>query len=137
MAGLLLFNITDPDRLNKIQITALRMGLEIRCVKKEEYALPLGFLAGTDGFTDEEQDDRESFEEEMLIMCGLTGSEMNELIDTLRRKNVSIALKAVLTETNSKWSSTRLYRELSAERAAFKAMAAMQPPKHGMHRKKK
>ncbi|MDO4981932.1 MAG: DUF3783 domain-containing protein [Eubacteriales bacterium] len=69
------------------------------------------------------------------IMCGLSGSEMNALLDALRRQNINIPLKAVLTETNAKWSSARLYKELSAERAAFKAIAAKKAAGKGLHNK--
>ena len=71
----------------------------------------------------------------MLVMCGLSGSEMNALLDALRQQNVNIPLKAVLTETNAKWSLARLYKELSAERDMFKAMAAKKAAGKGLHNK--
>ena len=123
------------ERLDAVNITASRMGLTVKELTADEFGIVIGFLAGLDGFTDEKQDAQGSFDEEMLIMCGLSGGEMNALLNALRRENVNIPLKAVLTETNAKWSPARLYKELSAERDMFKAMAAKKAAGKGLHNK--
>ena len=134
MPVLLLCNI-GGERLDAVNITASRMGLTVKELTADEFGVVIGFPAGLEGFTDEKQAAQESFDEEMLIMCGLSGGEMNALLDALRRENVNIPLKAVLTETNAKWSSARLYKELSAERDMFKAIAAKKAVGKGLHNK--
>ena len=134
MPVLLLCNISG-ERLTAVNITASRMGLTVKELTADEFGSIIGFSAGLEGFSNEKQDAQESFDEEMLVMCGLSGSEMNALLDALRQQSINIPLKAVLTETNAKWSPARLYKELSAERDMFKAMAAKKAAGKSLHNK--
>ena len=43
--------------------------------------------------------------------------------DYLRQNRCTVALKAVLTQTNAGWSSQRLHRELAAEHEAMRNAA--------------
>ena len=44
---------------------------------------------------------------------------MDKLLLALRRDQVTIDYKAVLTPTNRKWNVMRLYLEMQAEKAAY------------------
>ena len=61
--------------------------------------------------------------EPMLVLCGLTGAQLDKLLPALRKLGAGGCLKAVLTPTNAGWSLQALYEELCKERAQF------QPPK--------
>ena len=130
---LLLYNFNIKEKLSEIKASAFKSEITLVYVDKESYSLTVGYEAGIDGFKREASDEGSDFDEEMLIMCGLSGGEMNALLDALRRENVNIPLKAVLTETNAKWSSARLYKELSAERDMFKAMSMKKAVGKGLH----
>ena len=128
MARLLLYNIKDADRLMKIRIAALRAGLEAVEVAEENFAHPIGYLLGYEGFAPAEGTER--FTEEMLVMEQLS----SPLLDALRTQGTPVALKAVVTEQNSGWSSAALCRELKREHEAMRAYA---PKKHIHQHKKK
>ena len=55
-------------------------------------------------------------EEEILVMKNFSGKRIEELLFLLRKAGVSkIELKAIVTESNSKWTFYELYREIKEE----------------------
>jgi len=65
--------------------------------------------------------------DEMLVMKNFTSRRIDELLINLRKAGVpKIALKAIITEENSKWTFYRLYEELKEEHAAMSGQAAGQ-----------
>lgn len=120
MKGVLLYNI-PKDKLKRIRVLLVRMGLEGRTVKPEEYSLPVGALAGQTEPAAPLVPEAEAlgFTDEMLVLCGLSSPQLSAFLDALRQNRCGVALKAVLTETNAAWSSLALHRELLAERAAL------------------
>ena len=125
MKGLLLYNIS-ADKLKKIRVILLRLGLQGRVVTPEEFMLPVGQLAGLDGLSPAEtaqEGAEEAFREEMLVMCDLPSAVFSAFLNALRQNRCTVALKAVLTQTNAGWSSARLHRELAAEHEAMRNAA--------------
>lgn len=125
MKGVLLYNIS-ADKLKKIRVILLRLGLQGRVVTPEEFMLPVGQLAGIEGLSPAEtaqEDEGEAFREEMLVMCDLPSAVFSAFLNALRQNRCTVALKAVLTQTNAGWSSARLHRELAAEHEAMKQAA--------------
>ena len=57
--------------------------------------------------------------ESLIVFCDFTEKKMDKLLLALRRDQVSIDYKAVLTPTNRKWNVMRLYLEMQAEKAAY------------------
>lgn len=49
----LLYNFTDSKRKMKVQQALMPLGFRLRAVKKEEYGLPVGVLAGVKGLEEE------------------------------------------------------------------------------------
>ena len=49
----LLYNFTDSKRKIKVQQALMPLGFRLRAVKKEEYGLPVGVLAGVKGLEEE------------------------------------------------------------------------------------
>ena len=124
MKGVLLYNIS-ADKLKKIRVI-LQPQPQGLVVTEEEFALPVGQLAGVDGLSPAEkaqEDAEEAFREEMLVMCDLPSPVFSAFLNALRQNRCPVALKAVLTETNAGWSSVRLHRELAAEHEAMKQAA--------------
>lgn len=56
-----------------------------------------------------------------LILHGLADAQLDTLLARLREKEISIPLKAVVTDTNRQWPLGALLQELCEERAAFEA----------------
>lgn len=122
MAEVYLYNLSNTEKFSRVKFALLKQGLRFREIPPEEYAHPLGYLAGMEGFSPAEED-AVPFSEEMLVMNGLSSRQLNELLNALRRARAPIALKAVLTEHNVHWSSEKLCRELRAEHEAMTAKA--------------
>ena len=134
MTNVLLYNI-GRDKLKKIQFILFKLGLRGREVSPAEYARPIGDLAGLEGFDTAETDAGEPFAGEMLVLCGLSTAQFGAFLNALRQNRCTVALKAVLTETNAVWDSRRLHRELSAEHEALQKVKPKDAEKKSAHSK--
>lgn len=121
MGNALLYNISDPGKRMKIKLCLYKLGIGCIDVAPEDFGRPVGQLLGLE--TAASGEDAEPFSEEMLVMHALSSRQFSALLDALRRERVPVALKAVVTETNQTWSSSRLHRELAAEHAAMRRKA--------------
>ena len=110
-----------PARAGVLRRALARFGISVREVEREEYLLPLGYLAGVKGSLPLGGTyDGEPLPEEMLVFCYLTGEELDKALLAMRKASLAgIACKAVLTETNSGWNCLQLYRELRREHEAM------------------
>ena len=145
MAGALLYNVKDAARLQKIRFALFKLGISGRTVAPEELSPPVGYLCGLDGFSPAEESAAGSFSDEMLVLCGLTGAQLDALLSSCRRGNfikngvqtsrVLIPLKAVVTEDNAAWSSIKLHDELFREHEAMKSVRAKDAKNRSPHRK--
>ncbi len=117
----LLYNLTDPAKLQVLRLALLRSGVRGRTVAPEEYGHPVGWLCGLEGFSPAGAADGSGFSDEMLVLCGLSGAQLDAFLNTLRLGHAGIALKAVVTEHNAAWSSLRLHDELRQEHEAMGA----------------
>ena len=136
MKGVLLYNL-PKEKLTKIRFVLLKLGLEGRVVSPEDYALPLGALAGIEGFpvtSEAAEASQESFSVEMLVMCNLSSQQFSAFLNALRQNRCTVALKAVLTETNAAWDSFRLHRELLAEHEALQKAKPKDAHKKSTHK---
>lgn len=115
----LVYNMEGGNKGRMVKLICMQMGIRIKTVDKSQYMKPIGELAGLKEITGQGQDESyegEGFTDEMLIMCGLTGSRIDQLLDSFRRQKLErIALKAVLTEHNKTWNSIQLHDELCRE----------------------
>ena len=134
MTGVLLYNI-GKEKLPKIKFILFKLGLSAREVSPAEFDRPIGALAGLEGFDAAETDAGEPFAGEMLVLCGLSSAQFSAFLNALRQNRCTVALKAVLTETNAAWSAARLYRELAAEHAALQKVKPRDAAKKSAHRK--
>lgn len=111
-----------------------------RCEKK------IGYLAGLDGFEDEDMDpDRasvpgvgqqaspvpvkyptaggEGINEELLVLCGFTEDRLEQLLERLKKAGVpKSVMKAIVTEFNAHWTVYELYGHLVEERRQIEEM---------------
>ena len=119
MAVILAYNL-NPGEEAALEALCRRMDLRCRAVRPEEYALPVGALAGipvagtATGKTG-------AFSDPMLVICGLLAPQLDALLQGLREPGMPrAALKAVLTPSNVTWDSVRLHGELAREHAAMR-----------------
>ena len=120
MACALLYNLKDAARLQKVRFALFKFGVSGRVVAPEELSQPIGYLCDLEGFSPVEETVEGGFSDEMLVLCGLSGPQLDALLSSLRRSRVVVALKAVVTEDNAAWSSLQLHDELRQEHEAMK-----------------
>lgn len=60
--------------------------------------------------------------ESLMVMCDVTEKQMNRLLMELRRREIRIDYKAVLTDTNRNWNVRQMYLEMARERAMYLQM---------------
>lgn len=59
------------------------------------------------------------YSESLLLINGLSDKRLDKLLFELRRAEVAVDYKAVLTMSNSSWTLERLFSELRKEKAAY------------------
>lgn len=119
--SVLLYNFTDKERADKVKFIFVLMGIKIRSVRKEDYLQPVGALSGVaDISRTDTVYDGEGFDGEMLVICGLTDPQMDQMLAYFRREGIRIPLKAALTPTNMHWNSLELHDELVREHEAVR-----------------
>ncbi len=114
---ILLYNIKDKKRALDIRRVLMPLKIRIKQIAETDFGQPIGYLADIDGFDAcENLSDDFSFDDEMMIMVGLSGFEIDQVIKGFHKKRIArIPLKAVLTEENQKWNSRKLYENLRDE----------------------
>lgn len=106
----------NDTRIARLKAVLVRMGIRIKNIFPDQTDQTIGYLAGLDGFGEQPAEECPVVEEEVLIMKNFSSRRIDELLMNLKRSGVSkIALKAVITDTNSKWSFYELYQELKKE----------------------
>ena len=102
------------------------LGIRVREVRRGEYALPIGALAGIPvaGIPAARASDAApvaAFDDEMLVMCHMLSNELDAFLQAMRDGGLPrIALKAVLTPANVVWNSVDLRDELAREHIAMR-----------------
>ena len=97
----------------------VRMGIRIRNISPQQVNQTVGMLAGVPEF--EEKADTvkaspsQSIPEEVLILHQFSEQRLDALLLALRKANVRIALKAIVTEQNCSWTFYQLYEEIRQE----------------------
>ncbi len=96
----------------------VRMGIRIKNIGPEQTNQKVGYLAGLEGFEEESAGPGESLPaipEEVMLLYGFSGDRLDALLKQLRKNKASVALKAILTQTNCGWSFYQLYEEIREE----------------------
>lgn len=125
---LLCFNI-PPQKAAKLRLICMRFAIRFQPVPPEDWGKTLGVLCGLEESAGEVA--CETFGEEMLVMALFPAGMAQQFLLALKRAKLPlVALKAVLTPTNSRWNPSQLYQELCREREALRqggATAHAQP----------
>ena len=106
------FNETQKSVLRR---TLVPLKVMIKTVPPADYLQPAGRLAGDKTLPEGPVYDGPELEQPLLLLSGVTGPRMNQLLSALFKAGVSIAYKAVLTPTNRTWTIPQLYAEISEE----------------------
>lgn len=109
-----LFYNLENEKGKKIKLLCLQQKLRVRVVEQGEYLKTLGDLISS---TDENSfpSEEAAFSDEMLVMIGFYGKQLDTFLQSLRRKKLFVSLKAIFTPDNATWSSVKLRNELEQE----------------------
>ena len=117
----LCYNI-QPEKLGRMRVLALRLGIRLRVVQPEEFALPVGVLAGVIA-PPETVSPVEAFSDEMIVMAHFRSGMLDAFLNGFRQSRIpSVKLKAMLTETNAAWTAPALYAAIKEEHEQMEAM---------------
>ena len=112
----------QPEKLGRLRVLALRLGIGVRVVEPEKFGLPVGALAGVME-PPETVEEAELFSDEMLVMAHFRPGMLDAFLNGFRQSRIpSVKLKAMLTETYAAWNGARLLREIRAEHEQMEAI---------------
>ena len=118
---ILCYNI-QPEKLGRMRVLCLRLGIRVRVAQPEEFALPIGVLAGVMD-APKNPEPAEPFDDEMLVMAHFKPGMLDAFLEGFRQNRIpSVALKAMVTQTNAAWPAHQLHQAIAEEHAQMKAL---------------
>lgn len=93
----------------------VRMGVRIKNVSSEAVGQTIGCLLGRKGFDARENSEALVLDEPVLVLDGFTDKRLEILLREMKKNDISIPYKAIVTETNLGWLFHQLYDELAQE----------------------
>ena len=112
VASVLMFNISDPEKVNLIRVLSIRLNFACRTVPPDRQGCLIRDLLDRGG---DSPVPGKPFYDEMLVMDGFSHPDLNFLLNELIRTGHTIRLKAVVTQTNEKWTAGMLHAQLLSE----------------------
>ncbi len=117
--AILLYDPVGSPWAGKLKQLCAVQGLRLRPVADADLGRPVGVLAAGMAPTGEVPS-VPPLPEPVLVLCNLTGAQLDRLLAGLRRLEVPRSvLKAVLTPHNALWTFAALYEELCRERLSM------------------
>ncbi|MGN1481467.1 DUF3783 domain-containing protein [Porcipelethomonas sp.] len=101
--------------LEGLKTTADILDAELKLCGKECSGEKVGFLAKFNGFKESNITVPEPPEDECLILSGFNSKDMDKLLAALKKNNVNIPLKCIVTQHNQSWELYKLIEELKKE----------------------
>lgn len=105
----------QQKNLGTLKTIAEKLGMRLVAADDDDAETQLGYFAGFEGFAKSEK--MGEAENGCVIFSGLSGKQIDLVIAELRKAEVVIPLKAVLTPSNQSWSIKKLTAELAKERS--------------------
>ena len=112
----------DPaggERAAALKAILVQMGARIKNVPPEAVGQTVGCLLGRKGYDARENPEAPVLAEPVLVLDGFTDKRLEILLREMKKHGVSVAYKAIVTETNIGWLFHQLYDELAREHAVM------------------
>ncbi len=119
MERILLFNTPDADKIKKL---VSPMKIKVLIADTDRYNKTLRELASTDKKEKPSTDNAFTGKvpaESLLLFCEVADKKIDKILFQLRKNNINIDFKAVLTPTNSSWNVLKLYLEMEREKIQY------------------
>lgn len=123
MEKLLVFHL-DDNNLKKLKQVTGALKIRVEEVPSSDYLKPLEMIANKTASPFIQPFSEEVPSESLIVFCDFTEKKMDKLLAALRRDQIAIDYKAVLTPTNKKWNVMRMYLEMQAEKSAYQKTKA-------------
>jgi len=120
---LLCYNLQGEKR-RKIRLLAMRLTIRVRNVEPEEYGQTLAALCGLEPVSPA-PGPAQPFADEMLVLAHFPAELLNRFLYGFRKDDIPpVELKAILTDSNMRWTSATLREQLKEEHEALKNQQA-------------
>ena len=126
-AKVLMFQVAMEKRIPLVKLCG-ELGIEAVTVDRKNYGQPLGVLAGITGFSERMNGDSgkknraagaemmRAMMGEMLVFSGMPEETLDQFLAAYKKAGIApVALKAVLTPHNIRWTPEELFQELFKE----------------------
>lgn len=123
MEKLLVFHLDDNNFKKLKQVTGA-LKIRVEEVPSSDYLKPLEMIANKTASPLIQPFSGEVPSESLIVFCDFTEKKMDKLLAALRRDQIAIDYKAVLTPTNKKWNVMRMYLEMQSEKSAYQKTKA-------------
>ena len=125
--GIILYQHINLFKLHRIEILCRDLDIKLVPIRPEDQNTQLGVLFGLAASGPGKASSASSGNapgtsdiQEMLVLCGLSPDLFNRFLEEYRFHGIEpVALKAVLTSHNAKWTPKRLQTELIREHRAL------------------
>lgn len=115
MTTILLFNFPETEQKNWRFLLRKFPGVRLLPVEREQFGVTIGRLL--EGQTKPGLAHGGAFDQRMVVFAGAAGPFLELLIDMSHQVTAEKTYRAVLTDTNRKWTATKLFSNLQAEDA--------------------
>lgn len=112
---LVLYYGLDDEKKHHAKAMFERFRLDSREILKEDTSQQIGFLAGWNGFSKNNEEVMNPPEMECLVFCQLDQTTLNRLVTAMRQSGIGVDLKAIVTQYNQSWKFCDLVVELEKE----------------------
>lgn len=116
MEKILLIQCPEKKCIKQI---ADEMKIKTAVIEKEYYRETLATLEKGIPAMPKERFEGNPPEESLMVFCGVSEKHLDKMLAELKKREITVGLKAVLTTANRNWSVLRLYMELLKEKKGF------------------
>ncbi len=118
MEKILLFQISEENAA-QIQKLASPMKIKVHQVPKDAYGEAIGKIADNRISGKANAAEEILLPQSLILFCDLTEKHLDKILAGLKREQIMVDFKAVLTSTNRNWTIQKLYLEMIRERASI------------------
>lgn len=119
----LLINISDRNRSEKIAEVIKEEHITAKTVHKEDYGQTIGALAGIEELYDKNATYKgKELDGEMMVFAGVSDPALDRILAGMKREGIRVNCKSVMTPYNISWKIPDLYKELAKEHEAMTKM---------------
>jgi len=115
---ILVFQVNESD-LRKLKEITQNLRIRLLTVEKCDFRQTIGDLLDQKKNPAAGSYEGVSITESMIVMNDFTDKRMDALLKALKREQVAVDYKAIVTPFNKKWTALQLYFEMEKEKRAY------------------